>query len=281
MLHFCRTLFLNTNNIGFCTLRAELLMALHDNGVAQIYNKDPCHKLAWCLDACIRDDVLEEWRISEIVQCLKENSDKPVLGDLALIIRDPFATNTILRAIFGRLVNVVKREDLPYQDEPLKHLTKLLVLGIQAKTLIQQKNFLRPKSDKRILQKFYPSLALLILDNEDSGTIIAPLDAKVTQLFKESIVARKVMLYYCITRIQAKDQQSVKYLLEAISDSVGEQLLEEPDFIQSAITELEVTKKPHPLYNIIIEFLMNFKNDSFAQAQLRRAVHHHHYKPTA
>lgn len=37
MLHFFRTLFVSTNNTAFCTLRADLLMALHDAGVSEVW----------------------------------------------------------------------------------------------------------------------------------------------------------------------------------------------------------------------------------------------------
>lgn len=86
MLHFFRTLFANTNNTHFCSLRADLLMALHDSGVSevrwsrshmtimpwlwvtslQIYESDPCHNFAWCLDACIKDNNVEIRRIREM-----------------------------------------------------------------------------------------------------------------------------------------------------------------------------------------------------------------------
>lgn len=38
VLQFLRTLFLRTKNIHYCTLRAELLMALHDLEVKADYN---------------------------------------------------------------------------------------------------------------------------------------------------------------------------------------------------------------------------------------------------
>merc|ERR1719464_1752372 len=43
-LQFLRTLFLRTRNVHYCTLRAELLMALHDLEVQDIISVDPCHK---------------------------------------------------------------------------------------------------------------------------------------------------------------------------------------------------------------------------------------------
>lgn len=45
VLQFLRTLFLRTRNVHYCTLRAELLMSLHDLDVSDICTVDPCHKV--------------------------------------------------------------------------------------------------------------------------------------------------------------------------------------------------------------------------------------------
>lgn len=58
VLQFLRTLFLRTRNTHYCTLRAEVLMALHDLEIHDICSLDPCHKFTWCLDACIRERYL-------------------------------------------------------------------------------------------------------------------------------------------------------------------------------------------------------------------------------
>lgn len=59
VLQFLRTLFLRTRNVHYCTLRAELLMSLHDLDVGDICTVDPCHKVcteptshACCLCSC-------------------------------------------------------------------------------------------------------------------------------------------------------------------------------------------------------------------------------------
>lgn len=66
VLQFLRTLFLRTKNIHYCTLRAELLMALHDLEVQEIISVDPCHKFTWCLDACIREKNVDIKRSREL-----------------------------------------------------------------------------------------------------------------------------------------------------------------------------------------------------------------------
>lgn len=66
VLQFLRTLFLRTRNTHYCTLRAELLMALHDLEVNEICALDPCHKFTWCIDACIRDKFIDSKRSREL-----------------------------------------------------------------------------------------------------------------------------------------------------------------------------------------------------------------------
>lgn len=66
VLQFLRTLFLRTRNVHYCTLRAEILMALHDLDVHDICQLDPCHKFTWCLDACIRERFVDSKRATEL-----------------------------------------------------------------------------------------------------------------------------------------------------------------------------------------------------------------------
>ena len=53
VLQFLRTLFLRTRNVHYCTLRAELLMSLHDLDVSDICTVDPCHKVVLCARLCM------------------------------------------------------------------------------------------------------------------------------------------------------------------------------------------------------------------------------------
>lgn len=52
VLQFLRTLFLRTRNVHYCTLRAELLMSLHDLDVSDICTVDPCHKVVVPASLC-------------------------------------------------------------------------------------------------------------------------------------------------------------------------------------------------------------------------------------
>lgn len=82
VLQFLRTLFLRTKEILYCTLRAELLMAVHDLEIKDIKDVDPCHKFTWCLDACIREKIIEGKRTKELHGFLEsaKKGEEQVLG---------------------------------------------------------------------------------------------------------------------------------------------------------------------------------------------------------
>lgn len=51
---------------ALCALRSQLLMAMHDAGETSITSGDSCHKLAWTLDACIKDKMFNSRRLLEL-----------------------------------------------------------------------------------------------------------------------------------------------------------------------------------------------------------------------
>ena len=60
-----------TSHVGMqdaslCALRSQLLMAMHDAGEMSITSSDACHKLAWTLDACLKDKMFTPRRLKEL-----------------------------------------------------------------------------------------------------------------------------------------------------------------------------------------------------------------------
>lgn len=82
VLQFLRTLFLRTKEAHYCTLRAELLMAIHDLDVKEIKDVDPCHKFIWCLDACVRGQLIDSNKIKDLRGYMKaaKATEEQVLG---------------------------------------------------------------------------------------------------------------------------------------------------------------------------------------------------------
>ena len=42
VLHFCRTLYVNTNNPSFCTFRSDILIYLHETKKNEVRKKKIC-----------------------------------------------------------------------------------------------------------------------------------------------------------------------------------------------------------------------------------------------
>ena len=71
VIRLCRAQFENTGDDSVCSLRSQLLMALHDEGETDLCAADKCHRLAWLMDACIRDRYLDGRRLHEMGSILE------------------------------------------------------------------------------------------------------------------------------------------------------------------------------------------------------------------
>lgn len=138
VLQFLRTLFLRTRNVHYCTLRAELLMALHETEVQEITNVDPCHKFTWCVDACIRERNVDTKRSREIQAFLDgiKTGQEQVLGDLSMMLCDPYAVHFLATSSLKILHNLVISESLPREHHILLLLLRMLALGLSAWQMI-------------------------------------------------------------------------------------------------------------------------------------------------
>jgi len=80
LLQFLRTLFLRTQISHYCTLRADLLMSLHERE-SKICDSDHCYKFAWCLDACIRAGHVDGKKSRELYSFLEGiSAGEEILG---------------------------------------------------------------------------------------------------------------------------------------------------------------------------------------------------------
>ncbi|KAF5921523.1 hypothetical protein HPG69_008925 [Diceros bicornis minor] len=176
VLQFLRTLFLRTRNVHYCTLRAELLMSLHDLDVGDICSVDPCHKslpglligeFTWCLDACIRERFVDSKRARELQGFLDgvKKGQEQVLGDLSMILCDPFAINTLSLSTVRHLQELVGQETLPRDSPDLLLLLRLLALGQGAWDMIDSQVFKEPKMEAELITRFLPTLMSFVVDD--------------------------------------------------------------------------------------------------------------------
>lgn len=238
-LQFLRTLFLRTRNVHYCTLRSELLMALHDREVQAIIGVDPCHKFTWCLDACIRErnvDVKRSRELQGFLDAVRRGQEQ-VLGDLSMTLCDPFAVNFLASAATKIMNHQVANESLPRDNAILHLLLRMLGLGLSAWTMIDSQEFSEPKIDVRLVTKFIPALMSLIVDDqvrafnarlpqderESAIAIIehsGPLPDVFQTFIEKSAVAAILAMHYTLQTTKNKDRTGLMRVLGVMANCV-------------------------------------------------------------
>lgn len=255
-LQFLRTLFLRTRNVHYCTLRAELLMALHDLEVQDIISVDPCHKFTWCLDACIREknvDVKRSRELQGFLDAIRRGQEQ-VLGDLSMTLCDPFAINFLANSAMKIINHQVANEALPRDNAILHLLLRMLGLGLSAWDMIDTQEFMEPKLDPTLVTKFIPALMSLVVDDqvralnaklpaderESAITIIdhsGPPPDSYQAFIEENTVAAILAMHYTLQVSKAKDRIGIMRVMGILAASVKNHPFEDV-FLHCLITNL-------------------------------------------
>ncbi|XP_036117955.1 negative elongation factor B isoform X1 [Molossus molossus] len=237
VLQFLRTLFLRTRNVHYCTLRAELLMSLHDLDVGDICSVDPCHKFTWCLDACIRERFVDSKRARELQGFLDgvRKGQEQVLGDLSMILCDPFAINTLSLSTVRHLQELVGQETLPRDSPDLLLLLRLLALGQGAWDMIDSQVFKEPKMEVELITKFLPTLMSFVVDDyafnvdqklpaEERAPATYPntLPEGFTRYLQEQRMACEVGLYYVLHITKQRNKNALLRLLPGLVETFSD-----------------------------------------------------------
>ncbi|XP_075418576.1 negative elongation factor B [Tenrec ecaudatus] len=237
VLQFLRTLFLRTRNVHYCTLRAELLMSLHDLDISDICTVDPCHKFTWCLDACIRERFVDSKRARELQGFLDgvKKGQEQVLGDLSMILCDPFAINTLSLSVIRHLQELVGQETLPRDSPDLLLLLRLLSLGQGAWDMIDSQVFKEPKMEAELVTRFLPMLMSLVVDDhtfnvdqklpaEERAPAAYPssLPESFTKFLQEQRMACEVGLYYVLHTAKQRNKSALLRLLPGLVETFGD-----------------------------------------------------------
>uniref|UniRef100_A0A182QCN7 Negative elongation factor B n=1 Tax=Anopheles farauti TaxID=69004 RepID=A0A182QCN7_9DIPT len=253
VLQFLRTLFLRTRNVHYCTLRAELLMALHDLEVQDIISVDPCHKFTWCLDACIREKNVDIKRSRELQGFLDniKRGQEQVLGDLSMTLCDPYAINFLATSAIKILQHLINNEGLSRENTILILLLRMLALGLSAWVMIDSQDFKEPKLDSQVVTKFLPALMSLMVDDqvrhlhaklppderESAITTIehsGPAPDAVEAYIQENAVASILAMYYTLHTARQKDRVGILRVLAILASCKDDRAYEDP-FLHSLI----------------------------------------------
>lgn len=145
-LQYIRTLFLSTKNSFYCSLRVDLLMALHDAEIQDITSSDLCHKFIWCLDACIREQNIDVKRFRELQVSLEslnqpsEPNQDQIIIDLSITLSDPYAINFLATRAIKILNNLTSTEGLPRDNPILALILRMLNLGLHSHDIFKSAN---------------------------------------------------------------------------------------------------------------------------------------------
>jgi len=97
-----------------------------------------------------------------------QRGQEQVLGDLSMILCDPYAVNFLASSAIKIALHLINSEALPRDNAVLVLLLRMLALGLSAWQMIDSQDFKEPKLDSQVVTKFLPalmSLMVLILQN--------------------------------------------------------------------------------------------------------------------
>ncbi|KAM3726311.1 Negative elongation factor [Dirofilaria immitis] len=165
-----RERFLKSGDATYCSLRMELVMSAHDLNIESVIRSDPCHDLAWCLDACVRDkhlDAQQTNKLKNILDSMKKIKSE-IIGDLAMIAGDAH----VIHFLCSMAVKVLRDSalhatgHLPRELIPLQLLLRLLSFGASAHSVLSTNDVtVLQNVDTLVFTKFLASFTTLIVED--------------------------------------------------------------------------------------------------------------------
>jgi negative elongation factor B len=208
---------------------------------------DPCHKFAWCLDACIREQNVNPKRSRELQGFLEgvRKGQEQVLGDLSMTLCDPYAVNFLASTAMKILNHLITTEALPRDNQVLMLILRMLNLGLHSWDILNSQVYREPKLDANIITQFMPILMALVVDDQvrsvnsklppdDRESALAiiehsgpPPDAYQTFITEDRLAA-VLAIYYTFQVCRQKDKQGIVRILGTLANSHDNRALDNP-----------------------------------------------------
>uniref|UniRef100_A0A224YWI0 Negative elongation factor b n=1 Tax=Rhipicephalus zambeziensis TaxID=60191 RepID=A0A224YWI0_9ACAR len=248
LVQIVRTVFRRTRNTHYCTLRVELLMALHDLEVQEITAVDRSHKFTWCLDACIRERNMDEKRSRELQSILEiKRGQEELLCDLAMTLSDPYAINFLGQSALKTMLHLVNIEAMPRVrgNHVLVLLLRMLALGMEAWKMLSTEVHVEPALDVQLFTRFIPALMCLMVDDQmrslssrlkqnDEGSSTAATDnsEQIPDTFqvyvKGNALASALALFYVLHLARQRDRTGLLRVLGTLAEAEGRRAYKDP-----------------------------------------------------
>uniref|UniRef100_A0A7S0RMM1 Uncharacterized protein n=1 Tax=Chlamydomonas leiostraca TaxID=1034604 RepID=A0A7S0RMM1_9CHLO len=201
-------LYVGHKELSYCTLRTQLLMALHDDN-STVASKDRCHELAWTIDAGITNGLLTDKHLQKLekyftdvmgaedrqasrqmaggkagkgkghVQDEAESAGNVagslvepyrVLGEASVVLRDPSALHLLASSVMQLVYTAAVDGKLPRDTPQVAFVTRIMQLATDGRQMLRDRKYRLPEPDARILHNLLPLLAAWMLDFERDGS---------------------------------------------------------------------------------------------------------------
>lgn len=244
VLDSCARAFRDTGNPLYCTLRCDVLMALHDAGVSELYTQDRCHDYAWILDAAANGR-LTELLLNDLEQ--QASHDDAVRADQAMMLANPFALHTVLRSLCLELAACVETKVLPRDSRTVVRLCALLHSGCTAVARVKDPLFHYPMP-RSLTRTVCPWLAGIIVDvtvpsEADIQLYSGQEPPEILEACQAEPAARKLVLAFTAKLIMDGETLGLRMLL-GLAESIIV-MPEDLDFVQSIVTILLRAQQTH------------------------------------
>ncbi|KAG0250518.1 Cofactor of BRCA1 [Mortierella polycephala] len=280
IIMYLRGLFVQTNEAVYCTLRFDILMAVHEAGLVDLSKHDRCRDLAWNLDACNRTLSMDHRRVENIKKFFDGIAkDDPVHGDIAMILNDPFTSNMITSRLLILLNEAAQNGRTAQSDQTLIWTATMINFGAHAKKVIQYRKYKIPKVEVNVIDRFMTTMSNCILDDtlrslrqsaeESAGYEEVEFTPENLTTLNDSEVARKLLCHYILDRLSHLDIKALPRTLPVIVTSLRDNSPHSYDTLPADALHVTYESFFHSFLKMLLRqtqltrFLMNRQFQSF------------------